>query len=242
MVLVFTIICGLAYPLLILGFAQGAFGDKADGSLVKVNGKVVGSKWIGQDFTEPQYFHSRPSASGYAAAVAQGGGTYSAGSNYGSSNPALIGNVPGINITEDTNPYAHPDDPYCVPVVATDEDENEITDEAGNPVYEKNDDGTYVCDPNTVPQRVLAYRAENDLAADVKVPVDAVTASSSSLDPHISVANARLQAPRVAKARGIDVQAVLDLVDDHTDGRDLGFLGEPGVNVLELNIALDGSR
>ncbi len=86
---------------------------------------------------------------------------------------------------------------------------------------------------------MLAYRAENGLAADVEVPVDAVTSSGSGLDPQISVANARLQAPRVAEERDMSVDDVLKLVDDHTEGRALGFLGEPGVNVLELNVALD---
>jgi K+-transporting ATPase ATPase C chain len=91
----------------------------------------------------------------------------------------------------------------------------------------------------TIDQRTAAYRETNDVADDVEVPVDAVTASGSGLDPHISVANARLQAPRVADERGLDVDEVLDLVDDHTSPRSLGFLGEKGVNVLELNLALD---
>ena len=86
--------------------------------------------------------------------------------------------------------------------------------------------------------RAAAYRRENGLAADAEVPVDAVTASGSGLDPEISVANARLQAARVAKANGLSVDAVAKLVDEHTDGRSLGFLGEPGVNVLALNLAL----
>jgi K+-transporting ATPase ATPase C chain len=238
MLIIFTVITGLIYPLVVTGFAQTAFKDKANGSLIKVEGEVVGSKWIGQPFTDAKYFHPRPAADSYVPG-AQGGGVYSYGSNYGPTNPALIGNVPGVNMTEESNPYATPDDPFCVPVASTDADGNAITDDAGNAVYDKNDDGTYVCDSNTVPQRVLAYRAENGLAADAEVPVDAVTASGSGLDPQISVANARLQAQRVADERGMDVQSVLDLVDKYTDGRDLGFLGEPGVNVLELNIALD---
>ncbi len=90
-----------------------------------------------------------------------------------------------------------------------------------------------------VEERAVAYRERNGLAADAEVPVDAVTASASGLDPHISVANARLQAERVAAARGLPVDDVLALVDEHTDGRTLGFLGEAGVNVLELNLALD---
>ncbi len=97
----------------------------------------------------------------------------------------------------------------------------------GNPVYEKNADGTFVCNADTVPQRVLAYRAENGLSDKVHVPVDAVTASGSGLDPEISVANARLQAGRVAKARGLDKAVVLQLVDRHTDQRALGFLESP---------------
>ena len=90
-----------------------------------------------------------------------------------------------------------------------------------------------------VAERVAAYREENGLSGDVSVPVDAVTASASGLDPHISVANARLQAARVAQARGLTFADVVGLIDDHTDGRSLGVLGEPGVNVVLLNLALD---
>lgn len=92
-----------------------------------------------------------------------------------------------------------------------------------------------------VGEQVAAYREANALAQDARVPVDAVTASASGLDPHISVANARLQAPRVAGERGVEVDQVLELVDEHTAGRGLGVLGEPGVNVLELNLALDAA-
>jgi K+-transporting ATPase ATPase C chain len=177
MVIVFTVLTGLVYPLVVTAIGQLAFHDKAEGSLVEVGDKVVGSSLIGQPFTAERYFHPRPSAAGdgYDASA-------SSGSNLGPSNPDFL---------------------------------------------------------SLVEQRVVDYRSENSLGAAVAVPVDAVTASGSGLDPHISIANARLQVPRVAAARGLDTAVVLELVEEHTDGRDLGFLGEPGVNVLELNIALD---
>jgi K+-transporting ATPase ATPase C chain len=246
MTIAMIVLLGLVYPFVMTGIAQVAFHDRANGSFVKENGKVVGSSLIGQNFVlkdgspDPRYFQPRPSAAGDGYdAMASGG------SNDGPSNANLIGNVPGVAIDVSTgkpftsNPYATPSDPYCVPVQATDKAGNGITGPAGNPVYEKNSDGTYVCDPNTVPQRALAYRALNDVPATTKVPVDAVTASASGLDPDISVANARLQAPRVAAARKLPVQQVLDLVDQHTDKRQLGIFGEETVNVLDLNLALD---
>jgi K+-transporting ATPase ATPase C chain len=240
MLLVFTMLTGLAYPFLFTGFAQTVFHDKANGSLLVRDGKVVGSRWIGQPFAAPKYFHPRPAADAYVPG-AQGGGTSSFGSNYGPTNPLLIGNVPGVAIDDKTNHYATADDPYCVPVQSKDKDGKLITDEKGSAVYDKKD-GAYVCNPDTVPQRVLSYREENNLNATASVPVDAVTASGSGLDPHISVANARIQAARVADARGVDVRAVLGMIGKHTDGRGLGVLGEPGVNVLELNLALDRVR
>ncbi len=109
----------------------------------------------------------------------------------------------------------------------------------GNAVYEKNPDGTYVCNPNTVPERVIAYRSLNELPAGASVPVDAVTASGSGLDPDISEANALDQAPRVAQARHLAEAAVLALVHRHVDSRAWGILGENTVNVLDLNLALD---
>jgi K+-transporting ATPase ATPase C chain len=190
MMVVFTVLLGIAYPLVVTGIAEVGFADKANGSELKVDGQVVGSKLLGQTFTEPQYFHGRPSAAGAAAAGAKGGDPkdlsqdISSGSNWGPTNPDLLA---------------------------------------------------------AVKARVADYRKENGLPPDTKVPVDAVTASGSGLDPHISIANARLQAARVARERGIPVARVRELIDDHTDGRSLGFLGEPGVNVLELNVALDRS-
>jgi len=239
-VVVMTVGLGLAYPLVVTGFAQVAFHSKANDSIVKVDGKAVGSSLLGQSFTDKdgnavrKYFQSRPSAagSGYDASV-------SSASNFGPSNPNLIGNIPGVSITDKTNQYATPSDPYCVPVQSTDKGGNDITDKAGNPVYEKNKDGTYVCNSSTVPERVLAYRQLNGLAANVKVPVDAVTASASGLDPDISIANADLQAARVANARHLQLSTIMSEIKAHTDSRSLGFLGEKAVNVLELNLALD---
>jgi K+-transporting ATPase ATPase C chain len=245
MTVVLTVLLGFAYPLVVTGISQLTMSKRANGSLVKENGKVVGSSLIGQSFTDkdgnpmPKYFQARPSNSGDGYDALKSGG-----SNLGPSNPNLIGNVPGIVTGDDgkpitTNVYATKADPYCVPVQATDKDGNDVTDSAGDAVYEKNKDGSYVCDPNTVPERVLAYRALNGLAATVKVPADAVTSSASGLDPQISVANARLQAARVAKARNLTVAQVNSAIAAHTQGRQLGVLGEQTVNVLELNLALD---
>jgi potassium-transporting ATPase KdpC subunit len=178
-VIVFTLLCGVAYPLLSTLIGQVAFGDKADGSLIKRDGVVVGSKLIGQTFVAPEYFHSRPSAAGDGY-----DGSASSGSNLGPTNPDLL---------------------------------------------------------SAVNDRAVAYREENGLAPDALVPVDAVTASGSGLDPHISIANARLQIPRVAGERGLDVAVLSELVDKYTDGRNFLVLGEPGVNVVELNLALDDS-
>jgi K+-transporting ATPase ATPase C chain len=188
-VLVFTVLLGLAYPLVVTGVSQAIFGDEADGSLVRdADGQVVGSSLVGQTFTSPEYFHGRPSAAGDAAsgaatAVPDDLSTAASGaSNLGPTNEDLLA---------------------------------------------------------AVQERIDAYRDENRLAPDTLVPVDAVTASGSGVDPHVSVVNARLQADRVAEERGMDLTDVLALIDDHTSSRSLGFLGEKGVNVLELNLALD---
>jgi K+-transporting ATPase ATPase C chain len=226
-----VLLCGI-YPLAVWGVGQVAFRHQARGSLVKVNGKVVGSALIGQNFTDkngnalPQYFQSRPSAAGTNGYDP----TSSGGSNLGPSNPNLIGNNLG---DPQNNPYRTPADPYCVPVPATDQNGKAV------PGFQKNPDGTYVCNPSTVPERAIAYRQLNGLAADAAVPVDAVTASGSGLDPDISEANALLQAPRVAGARHLSVPRVVALVHQHTSARALGILGEKTVNVLDLNVALD---
>ena len=180
---IFTVLLGLVYPLVVTGIAQAAFKDKANGSLVEQNGKVVGSSLLAQPFTDAKgtpitkYFQARPSAANYDP-------TYSTGSNLGPLNPKLIAK--------------------CLPVQKTDKAGNAVVDAKGNPVYETNPDGSKVCDPNTVPAASEGLpEAERASAKSVKVPVDAVTASGSGLDPDISVANARLQAKRVAEARGL---------------------------------------
>jgi K+-transporting ATPase ATPase C chain len=244
---------GLLYPLAMAGVGAVAFPFRSGGSLIKQNGQVVGSALIGQNFLDkdgnalPQYFQPRPSASGANGYDPVGatctpqlvGCGASASSNLGPGDPKLVGNVPGLNIDTKTNPYATPADPWCVPVQQTDKNNNPVSDKQGNPVYQKDKDGNYMCNPNTVPERAIAYRQLNNLPDKAKVPVDAVTASASGLDPDISVANARLQAARVAGARKVSVQAVLQLVDTHTNNRRFGFLGEKTINVLDLNLALD---
>lgn len=210
-----TVLVGLAYPLVVTGIAQGAFGHRANGSLVSVDGRVVGSELIGQGFTDPKYFWPRPSAAGDGYDPQASGA-----SNLGPSNDQLIG--------------------QCTPTPVKDETGAAVTDTDGDPVYEVDAQGQPVCNPDSVPQRAAAYREANGLAADAPVPVDAVTSSGSGLDPHISVANARLQAPRVARERGLPLDQVQALIDDATEQAPLGVLGADGVNVLRLDLALDG--
>ena len=179
----FTVLLGVAYPLAVTGDQPARSGrTRPTAQLIEVDGTVVGSSLIGQDFTSPQYFHPRPSAAGDG----YDGSASSSGSNLGPTNPDYLA---------------------------------------------------------TVAERVAAYRAENGLGADALVPVDAVTASGSGLDPQISVRNARLQAPRVAQERGLDARrsSCGRSTTTRTD-RPLGVLGDPGVNVLELNLALDQSN
>jgi potassium-transporting ATPase KdpC subunit len=178
MVVVFTVITGLLYPLAVTGVAQVAFPGASDGSLVRdANGNVLGSSIIGQQFSDPKYFWGRPSAAGDGYDAAN-----SSGSNLGPTSEKLR---------------------------------------------------------QQVTERAQALREANGLPNDAIVPAELVTASASGLDPNISPDGARFQAHRVAQERGLTDQQVLDLIDDHIDGRTLWFMGEEKVNVLELNMALD---
>ena len=171
----FTLLLGLAYPLLITGVGQAAFPKQANGSLVVEGGKVVGSELVGQNFAAPQYLHPRPSAAGadgYDAAA-------SSGSNLGPLNPDLA---------------------------------------------------------TQVAERAAALRAQG---VNGTIPADAVTASASGLDPDVSPQYALLQADRIAKARRVDPGLVRGLLQSHVEGRTFGVLGQPRVNVLMTNLALD---
>jgi K+-transporting ATPase ATPase C chain len=177
---VLTALTGVAYPLVVTGIGQTVFPDQAAGSLIRRDGKPVGSLLIGQNFQDPKYVWGRPSATGPMPYNASN----SSGSNQGPLNPALTDAVKG---------------------------------------------------------RIEALRAA-DPGNTAPVPVDMVTASGSGLDPHISVAAAQFQAARVAKVRNLPVTQVQQLIEKHSEGRLFGFLGEPRVNVLRLNLALDSAH
>jgi K+-transporting ATPase ATPase C chain len=252
--IVMILLCCVAYPAIIWAVGDVAFHAKANGSFVKEDGKVVGSSLIGQNFLDAkgdplvQYFQPRPSDS-YTSSYNPAAG--SSASNLGPESPLLVGFIPGVNTVradgtpfalraKQYNPFATKADPYCVPMtVATSSESSEPVDSPTAGEKYAMSGGTFVCDPNTVPERAIAYRQLNGLAPTATVPVDAVTASASGLDPDISPANADLQAARVAQARHLPVTEVLHLVSEHTAGRELGFLGEKTVNVLRLNLALD---
>jgi K+-transporting ATPase ATPase C chain len=178
-IVVMTVFLGLVYPLAITGIARVVFPGQADGSLVKLGGRAVGSSLIGQEFKGDAYFHPRPSATGYSGNV-----TY-----FGNAGPNSV--EAREEVRESMKAYLRREKPY----------DRSLTGE--------------------------------------DIPVDAVTRSASGVDPHISEADARIQAHRVAAVRELSLSRVEGLIAAETDGRALGLLGEPGVNVLELNIDLD---
>jgi potassium-transporting ATPase KdpC subunit len=224
-----TLVLGVGYPLAMTGISQLIFPKQSNGSLITQNGKVIGSEIIGQNFTKPEYFHPRPSAagSGYDA-------TASAASNLGPTSSKLM--LGTAKIDDKKNEVVDFDGislrllHYCV--------DNGIPYESSEPLDRfKTANGDF--------DDVKLIKAFNDakaplvFTAKAPVPADAVTSSASGLDPQISPANAGAQSARVAKARGISVDQMNQLIAQFTEGPDLGLLGEPRVNVLSLNLALD---
>jgi K+-transporting ATPase ATPase C chain len=229
MMVVMTVLTGLIYPAAVTALAQLLFRDQANGSLITANGRVVGSRLIGQPFSKPEYFHPRPSAAGAGYDPIA-----TAGSNLGPTSAKFVNGA----VKKDEHGATVVDFPgiklrvvqYCL--------ENGLPYESNRPLSElRNADGTL--DEVQVIQAFGDPHAPLVFTPKVRIPADAVTASASGLDPHISPANADLQAHRVAAARGVAIADVRRMVARFTSPRDLGFLGEPRVNVLELNLALD---
>jgi potassium-transporting ATPase KdpC subunit len=227
--LAFTVLTGLLYPGIMTGVSQLVFPTRANGSLMTLNGKVVGSSLIGQNFSKPEYFHPRPSAAGNGYDATASGGT-----NLGPTSAKLIR---GSIQIDDKNKESVAFDGISVRIVHYCLD-NDIPYESSMPLDQfKNAQGGL--------DDVKLIKAFNDdkqpllFTAKMSIPADAVTASASGLDPHVSPANAEAQAARVAKARKVGVDEVKQLISESTEAADLGFLGEPRVNVLKLNIAID---
>jgi K+-transporting ATPase ATPase C chain len=218
MIVVMTILTGLAYPLAITGLAQLIFPDQAKGSLIVKGDKVVGSALIGQYFSKPEYFHPRPSAANASAPAAPDAAA-----------PAPDASAPAATPAPSPAPYATP--APAAPASAAPQNGYDPTNSAATnlaPSSKKLVD--------SVTAAVAANQPDNP---GRPVPGDLVTSSASGLDPDITPAAADFQVPRVAKARGMTEDALRAIVAQHTKGRTLGFLGEPRVNVLELNLALD---
>lgn len=229
MMIIFTILTGLVYPAVMTGISHVIFPRQADGSLVTVNGKVVGSSLIGQNFSKDEYFHPRPSAAGNGYDA-----TASSGTNLGPTSAKLLRGTTKMddkkNEVVDFDGISLRLVHYCL--------DNALPYESSMPLERfKNAKGDL--------DEVKLIKAFNDdknplvFKPKTPIPSDAVTASASGLDPHISAANAEIQAGRVAKARKASPDQVKQLIAQSIERPDLGFLGEPRVNVLMLNIALD---
>jgi K+-transporting ATPase ATPase C chain len=241
-----AIIVSAIYPAVVWGLAQALFHNKANGSLIGKDGQyvskdedAVGSALIGQNFSDGKYFHPRPSAAGNGYDP-----TASGGSNLGPTSSKLINGTTKPTTLPSTQPGGDPlPGPdavdfdgihdrivhYCV--------DNDIAFDSSIPLKQFQDAQGNLDDVKLI----KAFNADTALVFTPKqeIPADAVTGSASGLDPHISIANARIQAQRVADARKMPVDKVTALIDKYTDAPDLGFLGDPGVNVLKLNLALD---
>jgi potassium-transporting ATPase KdpC subunit len=216
---VLMVLTGIIYPLVVTGAAQALFHGRAEGSLVKLNGQVVGSSLIGQNFTADRYFHGRPSSTVDANATpAPYNAANSTASNLGPTNPALIVAV-----------QANADAVRCL----------EGLPAGPAPLVTPAPPPTPAPGATPAPESTPAPCAPVTQANLSEVPVDAVTNSGSGLDPDISVAYATLQAPRIATARNLAQDQVLKLVQDSILDRQFGVLGERRVNVLDLNLALD---
>ena len=227
--IVFTVLTGLLYPVVMTGLSEAIFPRQSKGSLVTVNGKVIGSSLIGQPFAKPEYFHPRPSAagSGYDASS-------SSGTNLGPTSAKLLhGTTKMDDKKNEVVDFDGIDDRivhYCV--------DNEIPYESSAPLDQFKDSHGDLDD-------VKLIKAFNDEKTPLvftpksPIPQDAVTASASGLDPHITPANAEIQATRVANARSAPADQVKQLIAQFTERPDWGLFGEPRVNVLLLNIALD---
>lgn len=224
-----TVLLGVAYPLAITGVSQAVFPKQANGSLVMQGDKVVGSELIGQIFSKPEYFRPRPSSAGggYDAAA-------SSGSNLGPTSAKLLR---GTIKKDDKGAEVVDFDGVSLRTVHY-AVENGIPYESSVPLDQFKDASGNLDDVKLI-KGFNDANAPLRFTAKVSIPADAVTASASGLDPHISPANAERQAARVAKARGAAVDQVKQLVWDATEGPELGLLGEPRVNVLRLNLALD---
>ena len=238
MIVAMTLIAGIAYPLGMTGLAQVLFPHQAGGSLIAVDGRLVGSELIGQGFSAAKYFHGRPSAAGNGYDAAN-----SSGSNLGPTSKKFInGTTKTISMNDQPNTDVVDFDGVKLRVISYC-DANGIAYQLlqdGQPVDPKtykNDKGEY----DSV-KLITAFNDEKNpltVKPTSLVPGDAVTGSGSGLDPHISPKNALLQAPRVAKERNLSVDVVNDEIDKATAKPQFGILGEAGVNVLTLNLALD---
>lgn len=229
LMIVFTVLTGILYPVAMTGLSEVIFPKQANGSLVTVNGKVVGSSLIGQPFSKAEYFHPRPSSAGNGYDASASGG-----SNLGPTSAKFVRGTTKMddkkNEVVDFDGLEDRIVHYCV--------DNDIPYESSVPLDQFKDSQGNLDD-------VKLIKAFNDdktplvFTPKESIPQDAVTGSASGLDPHISPANAEMQAARVAKARNVSADQVKQLVAQSTERPDWGFFGEPRVNVLQLNIALD---